>query len=62
MNPKKKDDDEASDTIAFEPFSEPRTIPTGWDVSALNSTNREEEALPIRLPVEELNDVTQDAV
>jgi len=61
MNPKKKDDDETGDIIAFEPFSEPRTIPAGWDVSALKASG-EEEALPVLLPLEEFKDVTQDAV
>ena len=61
MKPKKSDDDGSSDIISFEPFSEPRTIPAGWDVSALNA-KEEEEAFPLLLPVEELNDVTQDAV
>ncbi len=61
MDPQKSDDDGSGDIISFEPFSEPRTIPAGWDVSALNK-KQEEEAYPILLPVEEFKDVTQDAV
>ncbi len=60
MNPKVKDEDGTGDVIAFEPFSEPRTIPGGWDVSAFDASG-EEEALPILLPVEEFKGVTQDA-
>lgn len=61
MNPKKKDEDGTGDMIAFEPFSEPRTIPTGWDVSALD-VRGEEEALPILLPVEEIKNVAPASV
>ncbi len=61
MNPKKKDEDGTSDVIAFEPFSEPRTIPSGWDVSAFDA-GKEEEALSILLPVEEFKDVAQASV
>ncbi len=61
MNPKKQDEDGTDGVIAFEPFSEPHTIPSGWDVSALD-VRGEEEALPILLPVEEFKDVAQASV
>jgi len=36
----KKEVVEPKGKISFGPFSEPRTIPTGWDVSALNSADQ----------------------
>lgn len=36
----KKEVIEPKGKISFGPFSEPHTIPTGWDVSALNSANQ----------------------
>ncbi len=36
----KKEVVEPKGKISFGPFSEPHTIPTGWDVSALNSADQ----------------------
>ena len=53
MNPQ----DEKQDTVqtsAFNPFPEPQTIPSGWDMSELFS-------MPQPAPVEKLDDVAEEA-
>jgi hypothetical protein len=40
MKTSKKEVVEPKGKISFGPFSEPHTIPTGWDVSALTSADQ----------------------
>ena len=39
MNPQDKDQDMTFQTAAYNPFPEPQTIPSGWDVSEFTSTS-----------------------
>jgi hypothetical protein len=43
MNTSKKEVVEPKVEISFGPFSEPHTIPSGWDVSALQSEQQAAE-------------------
>ena len=42
--------------ISFGPFSEPRTIPGGWDVSAFFTAELDDFSLPADFSVEEFNE------
>jgi hypothetical protein len=35
MNPKNKQDPASEPKYEFDPFADPRTIPTGWDLSEM---------------------------
>lgn len=41
MTPTRKEAVETQAEQSFEPFSEPNTIPAGWDVSAFSSSERD---------------------
>ena len=38
MNPQDENEDTAFQSSAYNPFPEPQTIPSGWDLSGLAST------------------------
>jgi hypothetical protein len=70
MKTSKKEVVEPKGKISFGPFSEPHTIPTGWDVSALNSADQaawntymaelvESEAI---LPAKSLNEDSETSI
>jgi hypothetical protein len=43
MNTNKKEAVEPKAKISFGPFSEPRTVPSGWDISAFDSEEQAAE-------------------
>ncbi len=54
MKTNKKEAVEPKVKISFGPFSEPHTIPSGWDVSALNSEQQAaENTFAVELAVSE---------
>ena len=55
MNTSKKEVVEPKVKISFGPFSEPHTIPSGWDVSALDATEQQaaENSFAVELAVSE---------
>ena len=62
MKPKKPAIVEPKAEISFGPFSEPRTIPGGWDVSAFFTPEPARQVLPEALPLPELSDDTEDTL
>ena len=62
MNPKKHEKVEPKAEISFGPFSEPRTIPGGWDVSAFFAPLPAKLVLPEVLPAPELSDDSEDTL
>jgi hypothetical protein len=63
MNPKKPEIVEPKAEISFGPFSEPRTIPGGWDVSAFYSSAQAGTPCPADQPeTETVNENTEDTL
>jgi hypothetical protein len=62
MNPKKHEKVEPKADASFGPFSEPRTIPGGWDVSAFFAPEQALQVLPEALPAPELTDDSEDTL
>ena len=65
MDPKKPETVEPKAEISFGPFSEPRTIPGGWDVSAFYAAQPAAGELPCpadQLETETVNENTEDSL
>ena len=62
MTPKKHEKIEPKAEAPFGPFSEPRTIPGGWDVSAFFAPEASRQVLLEALPAPELNDDSEDTL
>ena len=43
MNPKNKKDTASEPKYEFDPFADPRTIPTGWDLSEMFQTKEDQK-------------------
>jgi len=50
MTPQKKSSETAQPTWEYDPFAEPRTIPTGWDMSEFLKS-AEVDARPLDAPM-----------